>query len=588
MKNLFLPFLIIIAYNGFSQKGPVNSYKWNPNNETKHTITVSEKQFNVQIQSEIAIIINAISFNINRNDIIQFKILNQDLVETTFPNNQKDSIDIIHGSISISDSSENKKLTINLLGTLKNPLGKDSDSNPDIDDAVLKGVKYFVDDQFSKDTPNYYCNKMEKCNAILVLDGSKGISAQSKLYRKKSNGKCTEDDCWFGCRQTLKVGDYLKVYIENFNANLYDIEFISKQTDFQYGKNEPLVPIKSSSKDETEAVKDSTNSEKILQEIDKYAKATNKLKQFLAFIRNNQFPDSKLLNENKTRIYHNIIDTLELDPNIDFDALYNLLSEDDQKKEENKKLITNAKQFGFTFYELMNLSYTYEIAGLTIQNKSYDQLSLTIKLKDKKSGNVVREQEYIYLIRGGLKVDQSFGIGLHNIKDTHFTLREGMRKDTTFAMQSNGETIKIKMDDGTIRDSISSIRQVPIQTIEKGDTSNYRNLGLTTLTHFYYRLTGPFTIGPEIGVNVDFYPSTNIRYLLGLGVLFMDGRNRISLDVGMALGKYADLGNGIKSGDSIDGANTSPSTVEKFGRSWYFGISYNIPLSKENIQKEER
>jgi len=579
MKNVLLILSLFSLTQVFSQSNKLD-YLWDPVKETKITITDSQLEFTVKILDTLTIHADT-SIIIDTDRFVKFKIkFDSSQVEITFNDTIIKEVPIFKSenvrSFNISTKKLDTKLTIQLSDSLINALK--ASSNPNFD--VLNGVKLFSDDSLKKvqqETLNdYYCNKMNNCNAILVLDGASFVSAQSKLYRKNSNGKCSRDKCLVGCRQTLKVGDYLKVYIENFNAELYDIEFISDQLDFKYGKNYTFSTEIPAS--DTTITKSFIEGNSPITELRKYANAANKLKQFLALMRNNKFPDSKLLNENKQQIYNNVIGSLHLDPNIDIDSLYKLLSPEEDSP-DNKLLLSNARQFGVTFYEVMNLSYTYEITGLPIQVKSYDQLSLTIKLKDKKSGNVIRDQEYIYLIRGGLKIDQSFGIALHNVKDTHFSLQEGMRKDTTFAMKSNGEIFK---------DSIASIKDVPNQKIEKGDTTNYRNIGLTTLTHLYYRCTGTFAFGPEIGATVDFYPSTNIRYLLGLGMLFMDGRNRISLDAGFAFGKYNDLSKGNTFGSFIDGSNTTPATVEKFGRSLYFGISYNIPLSKDNTQVEKR
>lgn len=630
MKIFLLLFLLLFSFNSFAN-GNDTIPDWNPKIDPKPSIEVSTAEFKMKILESITISDGDKEIKIDSGQIVKFKVNNKDLVEITINDTtiMEESIIKTGGerSFNIKTKDLKKKLTIKLSGSLLKTLKSDQKSDSNQEDKVLKGVKLFSNDVLLNDFKiiesdlskakqnyyekksskekkqakkeikklekakdqkikdqqeslnNYYCSKMNNCNAILILDGASFVSGQSKLYRKKSNGNCSVDNCLFGCRQTLKVGDYLKVYIENFNAELYDIEFISDQMDYKYGQNYPfLTELPSENGVEAEAANNENDSLKI-NIIKKYSVTSYKLRQFLTLMRNNKSPDSKLLNENKIKIYYNVIDSLKLDPNIDIDSLYKLLSPEEQKKPENKLYLSNARQFGVTFYEVMNLSYTFEITGLPIQIKSYDQLSLTIRLKDKKSGKLIREQEYIYLIRGGLKIDQSFGIALHNVKDTNFTLKDSTRKDITYAMLSNGVIIE---------DSIASIKDVATRLIEKGDTTNYKNIGLTTLTHFYYRFTGAVTVGPEIGVSVDFYPTTNIRYLLGLGLLLMDGRNRICLDAGYAFGKYLDLGSGNKFGNTIDGTNTSPSTVEKFGRSWYFGISYNIPISKVNTQKEER
>src|SRR5690606_39226021 len=114
-------------------------------------------------------------------------------------------------------------------------------------------------------------------------------------------------------------------------------------------------------------------------------------------------------------------------------------------------------------------------------------------------------------------------------------------------------------------------------------------LGISTLTNIYYRLLPTVNLGAGLGINADFYPTTNVRYLTGLSCIFKDTKNRIGLNLGWAWGKYQDLSKGQKPGDIIKGFNTIPNIIDYYGGSFYIGLSYQSHIfSFDNTQKEKQ
>lgn len=76
-----------------------------------------------------------------------------------------------------------------------------------------------------------------------------------------------------------------------------------------------------------------------------------------------------------------------------------------------------------------------------------------------------------------------------------------------------------------------------------------------------------------------------MRYLAGVGLLFGDGRHRVSVDFGGAYGSFETLSSTQKIGDLLDGTtDAQPKLVTKWRTSLYVGLSYNIPLVKQTTQ----
>jgi len=416
---------------------------------------------------------------------------------------------------------------------------------------------------------------IEKRNAIIALDCSRfPLTAQSAVWRKKKNGDLTRH---------LWVGDYVKIYLVNFNPYLYSAEISDTQLDVVYGVNTEVFNNSEEKKDSplsaASSAKDSILETESKEKLIKYALAVESMELFIDKVKNNVHPNSALLEENKDTILNNLAKAgLRAGENIE--ALYQKIPADERPDYEKEKVL--ALRFGATRAALMSLTYTLEYSLAPIQIRSYDKFSFVLTINQ--NGKKIAEHEYTYLIHGGVKVDQSFGVAFHGIFDQEFGLKSFAGFDTVLARYPNGELIKVKLADGSMKDSISSITQVIKKEIIEAESPSKVSIGLSTLTHLYYRLGG-FNIGPEIGVSVDLYPKQNIRYLVGAGLMFLDGRHRISFDAGCAFGKYDAFGNGQRFGTVLTGADAQPTLVKKTGSLLYLGISWNVPLVRKDTQE---
>ena len=141
---------------------------------------------------------------------------------------------------------------------------------------------------------------------------------------------------------------------------------------------------------------------------------------------------------------------------------------------------------------------------------------------------------------------------------------------------------------GFVTDSITSYTPTVFRKIVE-EKSPYAAFGLSTLTNIYYRVTPGFNFGIGLGVSADFYPNTNVRFLTGGTMIFKDGRNKISLNIGCAWGQSKDFGTGQDNGTIIKGANSIPNMIDEYGNSLYIGISYQNQIFKfDNSQKEKK
>lgn len=418
-----------------------------------------------------------------------------------------------------------------------------------------------------------FCDQQEKCNAILNVDFANFPSNKTMLYRKDKNGDC-KIKC---CNKELRWGDNLKVYISNINPYKHKISISSNFTDNVYGTAFPIDTSKIKKTADKDVESTSSSDDDIMKLIN-YEKAVTQLKIFIEQVKNDNMPDAFLLEAKKKLIIENLY-SLGLDPDYNIDELYKTI--DDDKYESNYKI---AKQISAVYSEFKSLTYFVYGAIIPIKIRSFDQLVLKFTLYDS-SNKIVKEEEHPYLIRGGFKVDQSYGIVIHSIRDKEFSLRSFMDKDTLYELKSNGERLKILLPDSSMKDSIRSISPIVKKEIMEEKSPSQYAIGLSTLTHLYYRFTGVFSIGPEVGISADLYPKTDLRYLLGLGMLFKDERHRISLDIGYAFGKSMAFSQGQNYGTILTGEQANPSLIEQHQKKLYIGISYNVPLNLKNTQE---
>jgi hypothetical protein len=472
------------------------------------------------------------------------------------------------------EAEKKRKLEEQEAKKQNNSKAKESNENKNSDTKKVQSVFMEKEEDLQNiiTEEDIYCPLLKGGDAILLIDFAANKSNTTKLYRKKSDCIECEFEC---CNKEVRWRDNLKVYIENINPYKYNIKVSSNFKDITPNVQPSLEVPKQIS---TEAAVNATDEK--LQLLFNYQKAAIQLKKFIDIVKANSFPDAYILEQQKRVIINNIYDS-ELYPNRDIDILYKEINDKDYY---DSYLI--AKQFNQLYYEMYNLTYIVLGSEIPINIRSFDVLILKLGLYDS-NNKLLREEEFNYLIRGGFKVDQSFGVALHTIRDTEFSLRSFMDKDTSYAMHPNGERIKILLPEGNSKDSISSITSAARKEIMKEESPSQFAIGATTLTHLYYRWTGVFSVGPEIGISADIYPKTELRYLLGAGVLFKDERHRISIDVGYAFGKSMSFSEGQNYGTILKGDQATPALIDKHRAKLYFGISYNVPLGTKNTQDEK-
>lgn len=436
---------------------------------------------------------------------------------------------------------------------------------------------FFCSQSICQDVPYepYYlenlidCDNMEPRNVVIVLDC---LCAKSRIFRKRSNEDC---DISKFRHQSLWKGDYVTVCLENFNPYLYSVTFENRQVDIDYSSEARPFNI------EDVQPKDLTQPAQCTDvKLSDYFFAVLMMDQFIQDKKGNNRPQSRILEADKKKLINSEVMKC-LKSSLHAQLLYNQINTTLRPLYSDTLKI--AMKFDSMLNELRNLTYTVRISIPPIQLKSFDKFEFSVTLTDKNTKLVSKVMEYSYLIKGGLKVDQSFGVIVHGIRDQEYGLRSFTGYDTTFAI--------VMSPDGSYRDSITAINYEEKNEIIDESSQNKLSVGLSTLTHLYYRGSIGnrirFCVGPEIGIATDFFPKANTRYLLGGGLLFYDGRHRFSLDMGYALGQHKVFGNGQGFGTILSGVNSEPKLVERNAGSWYLGISYNVPLVNKGTQTVE-
>ncbi|MEM9546604.1 MAG: hypothetical protein AAGA77_11570 [Bacteroidota bacterium] len=458
-------------------------------------------------------------------------------------------------------------------------LEKDTDPKPVKVESkldLLVGLEYKEYD--FGDDPGF-CNDIDECNAVLILDCSGFVSGKSKILRKKED----KENCFEKSNSSLKVGEFLKVYIDNINPYIYDIGLNNVFADITSTlpeKEEEPEATEPPAEDVAEENADGDQSATIATILD-YGQMVQQLEEFIASVKIDPFPDHSFLRKNKVSIRKKLKDE-KLFPIKNIKELYDKLSQ--ENKDQYKASYDIAKTAEDVYYEFSRLSYSIPATLLPIQIKSYDKLILTVTLKDKKTQEQFDLEPYVFRIKGGWNVSQSFGFAINGFEDVQFDLLGVTVPDTVYALNTNGQRLV-----GTAGlDSIQSIQDKPMtKIVEAPDTTWFPSLGLSTLTHFNYRIGGSFSFGPEIGFVADFYPETNIRYLTGLGFVFNDERHRISLDAGIAFGAYKTFGAGQGIDTLLEGAGAMPTLRDQNATKLYFGISYNVLLNFTNASVQQ-
>jgi len=423
-------------------------------------------------------------------------------------------------------------------------------------------------------SPSQDSTKFKK-NATLFINCSPYPKSFSYLERNRI-GKIPKN------AKNLHFGDYLKIYLYNLNPYQYNVEINDVQQDFKLDRPNNLEVFKQEEANKMNGVNELNQFVPESNPVDekdlilRYAEGSNLLSFFIQKTKTNLNPDEESLKAEKDEL-DRILFEQGLRYNQNLEDLWKSI--DSVTQVEITPKFELAKKYDELYLEFKSLSYRFLSSLLPIQIKSYDQLTITVKLSKKGDNQTVSKREYTYRIIGGIKVDQSFGIGLNGLYNDQHYLKEVMVKDTTFA-NLNGIVILTQDSTNFGQDSITAIEDVTKKEILENsnrDSSQF-SIGLTTLTHFYYRL-GLVNIGPQIGISVDIFPEQNVRYLFGGSIMLNDGRHRVSLDAGWSFGKVKKLHPAYEVGDLITQSNSNYPEITVTRKSWYFGISYNIPIT---------
>lgn len=447
-----------------------------------------------------------------------------------------------------------------------------------------------------------------KNNMMLYLDCSGGLSAQSNLYKRnkwhyykqRSADKITDAEKKKEAQtkaslaprlkpvKSLRTDHFLQVYLNNFNKYKYKVEVNEQQIDFE---QELELSIKDKVEDKVRSAPStvSTGIQKIpkkkrLNKIKKYATANKELDDFIEATKASDTPNQALLKLNQGIINSNFKKDSLTSTN-EVIQLYNSLDDVSKKNIENE--YKTALQFDEKKVAMQSLSYiALSENRLPLKINSFDQAILSITIKDENNQVVGSPRDYTFRIFGGIKIDQSFGVIAHGLWSDEFALKSIIQNDTTFALNEIGLPVSIIDTTGMARDSIVQIEPVLKQQIIEDPSNNQFALGLSTLTHFYYR-TGLINFGLQLGIAFDFMPEENLRFLSGGSIMFNDGRHRVSLNAGLAIGKIKQLSVTTQVGDLIEGSASQVPLVEKYHNTLYVGLSYNIPLNRNSTQEVE-
>jgi hypothetical protein len=174
-----------------------------------------------------------------------------------------------------------------------------------------------------------------------------------------------------------------------------------------------------------------------------------------------------------------------------------------------------------------------------------------------KEGKKVYERPYVFLNRGGFKVDFSAGFIGTTLKDDQFFLKP--TKDTSY----------FEMD-GIVTDSITSIEDKNI--IRSLDNGKFQ-IGISIMGHFYSRIGKRvnLAISPGFYLNTD----SNINYLIG-GSALLGLEQRFILNVGCAFGKVKTLNPVYDVNQHISTSVTTLPEIERWKSGFFVGISYNL------------
>lgn len=391
-------------------------------------------------------------------------------------------------------------------------------------------------------------------NAVVLIDSPKSMAGPSSaIYRKDKNGNLKKVN-------HLRKGDWVYVCLNRFNHYQYEqIKVDGKLVDIDYSQRPDFSNFQPSQDNgnntEIAATENQSRSSQEAALLHQYAQASAQLSLFIESVQSNDNPDAEWLAENKRTIFGNLQNEglINEEGQMTEDLLELYRSWGDSTKEA-KELYEAAAKFPKNLATFRSLHYSIIASHLPYKVGNQDRFAIRVEL-EKKSAQASVSRDYQIPIRGGIKINQTFGLVAHKIFDEEYALREVVIDD-------NGNELS------------------KYQLIEDPSPTQL-SIGLSTITHFYWQM-GPINFGPTVGVAADIGSNTRLRYLAGGSILFGNGRHRVSLDMGVAYGQFQALSGSQQVGDVFDTPDPEQiKLVDKGKTSFYWGLSYNIPINNQ-------
>jgi hypothetical protein len=185
--------------------------------------------------------------------------------------------------------------------------------------------------------------------------------------------------------------------------------------------------------------------------------------------------------------------------------------------------------------------------------------------------------DYNVFVRGGVKIDFSTGLFATGIYDRQYSVHEDSDPDNTFTVIADGDTTEHRKRYFLLKGSGEAEEGFVIPA----------DFAIGSMMNIHARFSEVVSLGGTVGLSTSL--RGNFQLLLG-GVITFGKFQRISLHGGAAFGWYSDLKNGyeVYSDSSEDTKHTYQYTdsdapmTDRFGISWFAGISYNITRVKED------
>lgn len=269
-----------------------------------------------------------------------------------------------------------------------------------------------------------------------------------------------------------------------------------------------------------------------------------------------------------------------------FDQIENLKAEPDSSAtdKEQADMDTLSAQYTRTYKKVeTKLKSLYglslEVSTMPYQPKARNIDMINFKVERTLIGNASSTEsvDYNVFLRGGVKIDFSAGLFATGIYNREYSVHED--PDKTYTVISDGDTTQHREKYFLLKGEGKDGNGIVIPA----------DFAIGTMMNVHTRFSEVISLGGSVGLSTSL--RGNFQMLLG-GVITLGKFQRISLHGGAAFGWYSDLKNGYKTYDEDNADQTtykytdsSAPMTDRFGISWFAGISYNI--TKPNVENAE-